>query len=366
MKILYDHQTFTLQNFGGISRYYFELINRFKGNDTCSVATTFTNNAYLNKNTYPNVMPFFPKNKFNYKPKIMNFVNQNKSLSQIKKSDFDVFHPTYYNDYFLKDISDKPFVVTFYDMIHEKISNKFSELNLNKKIYNQKKILIERSSKIIAISETTKKDIIDIFDVSEDKIEVVYLGNSLKNSSVGTKRIVYEDYILFVGNRSSYKNFEGLLKVMPELLIMNSVKLVCAGGGGFNLDEVNLINSMGLFDNVISLRDINDDILANLYSNALFFVFPSFYEGFGIPVLESFACGCPALLSDGGSLPEIGGSAAQYFNPNDQQSLYLAALNLLSNEKLRLELKDKGTERLQKFSWDNTFDNTLNVYKKII
>ncbi len=362
MKILYDHQTFTLQNFGGISRYFSELINLFNAEDTCSVATTLSNNAYLNTDNYPNLMSFFPNNKFRGKQKIMNYVNQSKSLSQIKKSDFDVFHPTYYNDYFLKDIGNKPFVVTFYDMIHEKFSN----LNLNNKIYNQKKILIEKSSKIIAISETTKKDIIDIFDVSKDKIEVIYLGNSLKKNSVGIKNFVDGDYILFVGNRSSYKNFEGLLKVIHKLLTMNNVKLICAGGGGFNLDEINLIKSLGLINMVISIRQINDDLLANLYGNALFFVFPSFYEGFGIPVLESFACGCPTLLSNGGSLPEIGGDAAQYFDPNDSQSLYRAVSNLLNNQELRENLIERGTTRLNKFSWEKTFSETLDVYKSVI
>ena len=117
---------------------------------------------------------------------------------------------------------------------------------------------------------------------------------------------------------------------------------------------------------MIYKKIISDEILANYYQHALFFCFPSLYEGFGIPVLEAFACGCPVLLSNGGALPEIGGDAVLYFNPYDEQSLYEAFEILLFNEALRSELRIKGYSRIKNFSWDKTYMETLSVYNSIL
>ncbi|MGM8362799.1 glycosyltransferase family 4 protein [Flavobacterium sp. ARAG 55.4] len=367
MKILFDHQIFTLQQYGGISRYIYELIKRFDNvNNSCNVGTVYSNNAYLNKETFHGVSPFFPTTNFRGKEYLYNSINQSKSLSKVRKSDFDIFHPTYYNDYFLKNLENRPFVITFHDMIHEKFENQYPELSNEVSVYQSKRKLAEKAQKIIAVSETTKKDIIDIYGIDEEKIDVVYLGNSLESSGGDQERIIKQDYILFVGNRLLYKNFEGFVTGVTQLLINNDLTLICAGGGDFSILEIQFIKKMNLEKRIILLKKINDTILSNLYTNALFFVFPSLYEGFGIPVLESFASGCPTLLSTGGSLPEIGGDAAIYFDPQDLHSLYMASSNLISDKKLRQNLKIKGTERIKKFSWDKTFENTLEVYKKII
>lgn len=367
MKVLFDHQIFTLQRYGGVSRYFFELIKRFDTIDnSCGVATLFTNNAYYNKSFNSKLNRIIPDSNFKGRSLITRNLNIKKSINDIKKGDFDVFHPTYYNDYFLKQIGNKPFVVTFYDMIHEKFAKQYPELANDVQTYEFKKNVAEKASRIIAISETTKKDIIDIYGIEKEKIDVVYLGNSLENKFTEVNKVVEQDYVLFVGNRSLYKNFEGFVAVVSSLLIENNLKLVCAGGGEFTFSEMDFINNMGLNKTIILIKNIDDKILSNLYKNALFFAFPSLYEGFGIPVLESFASSCPTLLSNGGSLPEIGGDAAVYFDVNSQDSLYQAASSLINNQQLREELREKGTIRLQHFSWDNTFNETLNVYNKII
>ena len=176
MKIQYDHQIFTQQKYGGISRYFFELIKRFDGNeDSCKVATMFSENAYYNKEVNPNLNRILPDSHFKGKERITSYLNRTKSLNDVQKGDFDVFHPTYYDDYFVNKLRGKPFVVTFYDMIHEKFSSQFESLRSDTNIFDGKKRLLEYSSKIIAISETTKNDIIEIFDVDSSKIDVVYL-----------------------------------------------------------------------------------------------------------------------------------------------------------------------------------------------
>lgn len=366
MKIQYDHQIFTMQHYGGISRYFYELIKRFDGiENSCDVATLFTDNAYYNKEFNPKLNRILPDSHFMGKGRITSFFNKRKSLQEVQKGDFDIFHPTYYDDYFLNTIKGRPFVITFYDMIHEKFSNQFESLKSDTKIYNRKKLLLENSSKVIAISETTKKDIIELFDVDASKIDVVYLGNSLQNFDIGNGPIVEDDYILFVGNRGQYKNFIFFVSAVAQLLIDNNLKLVCAGGGDFSEEEIILFKYLKLENKVVFKKISNDDVLSNYYTYALFFCFPSLYEGFGIPVLETFACGCPALLSNGGSLPEVGGDAALYFDPTDIQSLRNAANELINSQSLRQSLKEKGFTRLRKFSWDNTFLETIDIYKSI-
>ncbi|TRX13391.1 glycosyltransferase family 4 protein [Flavobacterium gawalongense] len=367
MKILYDHQIFTAQQYGGISRYFFELIKRFEGVEkSCEVATLFSDNAYYNKEVNPKVKPFFLDKNFRGKGRIVKQVNEKISNYKITKGDFDVFHPTYYDDYFLKRIKGKPFVVTFYDMIHEKFSSQFDILKSDTTIFDNKRRLLEHSSKIIAISETTKNDIVELFDVDKSKIDVVYLGNSLENFNIGNRRFVEDDYILFVGNRGTYKNFDFFVSAVADLLIKNDLKLICAGGGDFSIQEQTLLKSLNLENYVVFKKIINDDVLSNYYTHALFFVFPSLYEGFGIPVLEAFACGCPALLSNGGSLPEVGGDAAVYFDPTDIESLKRTTNELINNQSLRHKLKEKGSVRLNEFSWDKTFQETFEVYKTVI
>jgi glycosyltransferase involved in cell wall biosynthesis len=366
MKIQYDHQIFTNQQYGGISRYFYELIKRFDGIENVSnVAALFSNNAYYNEEVNSKVKPFFPKYNFRGKDRIMYSLNQQSSKLAISKGDYDVFHPTYYDRYFLKTIKSKPFVVTFYDMIHEKFEDQFSNLKQDKTTYNNKKLLLEHSSRIIAISETTKKDIIEIFNVDEAKVDVVYLGNSLKNP-VDSVKIIEYDYILFVGNRGGYKNFELFMTSIADLLKSHAIRLVCAGGGDFTIDEMLVIKKLDLELFVEFKKIVNDSVLANFYRFALFFAFPSLYEGFGIPVLESFACDCPALLSNGGSLPEVGGDSAAYFDPADSQSIYTSVSNLINTKSLRQTLKEKGAIRLKEFSWDRTFADTLDVYKSIL
>ncbi|WP_281637369.1 glycosyltransferase family 4 protein [Flavobacterium marginilacus] len=367
MKILYDHQIFTHQQYGGISRYFFELIKRFDGIDnSCGVGTLFTENAYYNEKNNPKLNRVLPNSNFKGKKRITNYLNEKKSIVQVRKGDFDVFHPTYYDDYFLRRIKKKPFVVTFYDMIHEKFTNQFESYRLNTKMFDIKRQLLEQSNKIIAISETTKNDIIEIFGVDKSKIEVIYLGNSLQNFTVAEERLINEDYILFVGNRRDYKNFDFFISGIADLLIENNLKLICAGGGDFTFEEQLFIKSLKLENHISFKRIINDDVLANYYSNALFFVFPSLYEGFGIPVLESFACNCPALLSNGGSLSEIGGDSVLYFDPTETESLRKATEKLIYSESLRKELKEKGKVRLNEFSWDKTFNDTLELYKSVM
>jgi len=366
MKVLYDHQTFTLQTYGGISRYFYELYSRFNLSDQeATIPLMFSNNAYLNTQTSRKVKSYFPNNNFPGKFRIQETLNRWSSSREIKGQKFDIFHPTYYDPYFLKSIGNKPFVVTFLDMIHEKFAFQYKELADDKESLENKKLLLKNASKIIAISESTKNDIIEIYGVSGNNIDVIYLGNSILPEKGRQSRLIEGKYLLYVGNRSVYKNFSFYLESIADILISEKLLLVCAGGGMFNSDELEFINKLGL-TNLVKFVGVNDHILKNLYSNAEAFVFPSIYEGFGIPVLEAFACQCPCLLSTGGSLSEIGGDSALYFSPDNANEIRSTLMDVLNDQALKTKMINLGTERLKLFSWDKTASQTLNLYKTLI
>lgn len=365
MRIFFDHQTFSLQSFGGISRYYAELITGINGvpDNHAYLSLLFSNNVHLQEK---GIAPckLFSNVNFYRKERIAYRLNKAYNIAQLNQRKYDIFHPTYYDPYFIPHIKDHPFVITFLDMIQEKFANQFPGLDDGGITTNHQRILANRADKIIAISESTKLDIIELLNVNPDKIEVIYLGNSIKRipSKLEDKKTI--PYLLFVGRRERYKNFEGLLKAIHFLLSKHRIKLVCAGGGAFTEEENKLVHSLGVED-LVEQHPINDLILQDLYRRAIVFIFPTFYEGFGIPVLEAFACDCPCIISNSSSLPEVGGNAALYIDPNSAESIVTAVEKIIDSSALRESLILRGREQLKHFSWNNTVSETLKVYKSL-
>ena len=390
MKILYDYQIFTKQNYGGVSRYFYELMDNLRAHKIdIEIPINYSKNIYIKEadflsrplKGYTEYKDFLlglrPKGKAKIYKLLqkLNFIknaetaNQKISIERLKKQNFDIFHPTYYDSYFLKYIGKKPFVLTIYDMIHETYPELFSADN---KIARQKKILAQKAEKIIAISENTKKDIIKFIGINEDKILVIHLGNSINrqenNLKINTDLLkkLPEKYILFVGNRASYKNFDNFSKALIPLFKINKkLNAVCAGGGEFSDKEINFFKTFNITDK-FRQYSVNDSDMTLLYKNALVFVFPSLYEGFGLPILEAFNCGCPVAASNRSSLPEIAGNAAAYFNPEDISSITDAINNIIADDGTKEKMKKNGFEQLKKFSWEKTAEKTLDVYNSIL
>lgn len=380
MKVLYDHQIFALQSYGGISRYYSELINYFRITRAaeCSLSIVYPKNYYINscgifKPSYP-----FQKigNLFSDRSKCS--INRINSEIEIFKGSYDIFHPTYYDTYFLKRINKKPFVLTIYDMIHERYPELFPKTD---KIAEYKRILASKATKIISISENTKKDILELYDIDEEKIEVIYLGSSMDRQSKtndlsgidGNVEIdsvlpggLPKRFILFVGNRGSYKNFLAFINSIASILTNDdSLCLVCAGSVYFSAAELAYFDRLAIRNKIIHIP-INDSILSYLYQKAIVFVFPSLYEGFGLPILESFSCGCPVALSDSSSFPEVAKDAAIYFDPRSKSSMEESILRIIYDERLRGILIKRGFDVLKDYSWEKTAQKTLDFYKDII
>jgi glycosyltransferase involved in cell wall biosynthesis len=376
MKILYDHQVFEEQEFGGISRYFSELIRR---NPEARLCLEYSDNIHIRD--HPrfekelrakdfHVDRFLGGIRFRGKNRIYSYYkripglrprsNKDASVEALKRGDFDLFHPTYYDPYFLDVLGNRPFVVTIYDMIHEKFPENFwSEDPTGER---KKRVALE-AALIIAISENTKKDILSAYEIDPGKIRVIYLGSSLRKGAIEGIDLP-DNYILFTGMRHGHKNFGFFAATIAELLIAKpDLYLVCTGPQ-FSREEAALFSNLGIAKKVLH-RFAPEAALYSIYSRARCFVFPSYYEGFGIPILEAFEAGCPVLLARASCFPEIAGDAALYFDPREGQELLDSLSELLKSESLRGELIAKGRKRLRDFSWDLTYSRTMDCYREI-
>lgn len=304
MKILFDSQIYDLQKFGGISRMYVDLHNEW--NKTEDVSSDFsvsvTNNFYLN-NVKSNITE-----KSN---------NRIFSIKMIESGDYDILYPTFFDTYFLEHLHGKPFVMSVHDMIPELYPQFFSRNDLQ---IVGKREMVKYASAIEVPTETTKRDLIKILGVDENKIHVIGRGIN-ENFGVGVKeeRIVDYKYVLYVGQRNAYKRFDWFIKYSSIFFKKHEeVHLICCGND-FTESEKELLDKNGILNKTHAFKP-NDAVLANLYKHAEFFVFSSEYEGFGLPVLESYKMGCIALLNDNDCFREITFGKGTFFSMNENES----------------------------------------------
>ena len=366
MNVVFDPQVFSFQEHGGISRYYCELLKQFSMMDGIdpSLIIEYSNSQYLPELDFIHVRHFFPSHRFKGRNEIIKLLNRMYVKRNFRvTSRPDVFHPTYYDPYFIDLLGDIPFILTIYDMSHELYPRLFSRFDFTAE--NKKKVSA-KANRIIAISEHTKKDIVSLLNIPASKIDVIPLATTISPTSMGNAAIpLPNNYILYVGKRNTYKNFSFLLEAIKALSQLNiTSSLICAGGGKFTTQERKDIHRLQLSDKIIQM-DIRDNLLAYLYSKAQAFVFPSLYEGFGIPILEAFVCGCPVLLSNRSSFPEVGGDAARYFDPESIPSLVERLAEVVEDKALAEDMRTKGFNRSKLFSWENTALKTIETYKKV-
>ena len=235
---------------------------------------------------------------------------------------------------------------------------------------------VQLATHVLADSQSTKNDLIELYATPEDKITVLYAGVSsifrpitdLDQLMKVRKRYKLGDqpFVLSVGTLQPRKNHATLIKAFELTLMDSDYNLVLAGGQGWSYEEVyDLVRSRGLQHRVLFPGFVADEDLSALYSSADVMAFPSLYEGFGLPVLESMACGVPVLASNISCLPEVAGSAALFVDPRDVEAMSAAMLKLVSNVDLRETLRKKGFERVEQFSWQSSAANLLRVYRDL-
>jgi len=233
---------------------------------------------------------------------------------------------------------------------------------------------VKKATRIIAVSQTTKDDLIKHLGIPQERISVVYEGVDHQLFKPTSRRFTNYPYLLFVGSEHPRKNFAGLLKAFSRLKgesRFKNLKLVKVGEAGgseaeFRKHTLQVINELEISADVIFTDYVAEEELPVYYSNAECFILPSFYEGFGFPPLEAMACGCPVIVSNRSSLPEIAGEAAIQVEPNDIEGIATAIREVLTYQQLRKSLINKGFKRAATFTWEHTAEQTLQVYCEVM
>lgn len=384
MKILYDHQAFTMQYFGGVSKCFCELVSHLPKDVSTEIGIVESDNIHLlqsgicrnlrsvrldwqkfdtkchfkgNWHLYMAMNQMFP-----FLPTTEN-LNRKYSINKLRLGNFDLFHPTFFDDYFLPYLNGKPFVLTVHDMMPELFPEHFKKNDLQ---ILRKKRLVEKAAAIIAVSKQTKQDLIDILGISSDRITVIYHGGPPREN-ITESPIINKPYFLYMGAREGYKNFDQLLIRFAEFSKKyKDVLLVCTGRR-FSIKELCFIKENKVTDRVIHVSATDKEV-KNLYANAIAFIYPSLYEGFGIPILEAFAYGCPVLLNNKSCFPEIAGDAGIFFCSDNNGMDLVENLELLINlsaEERKIFLM-KGYKQLNKFSWKESSKRLVEVYQTVL
>ena len=359
MKLILDNIVFSLQNAGGISVVWFELISRLlKENDIDINFLEYANNNIFRKNlklpplqtfSKPNILPI----------SILRYCNI--------KVDFDhsIFHSSYYRICNTPNVKN---ITTVHDFTYEKFKT-----GLPKKIHKlQKTHAINNSDGIICVSENTKIDLLKYNkNLDDSKIKVIHNGFSKDFYQLGSNKadflkglIDFEpgSYILYVGDRKNkYKNFDLVMKSAKQI----DMPLVIIGGGSLSKSENIKLKQLNGNTNFQHISNVSNNELNIIYNNAFCLLYPSSYEGFGIPILEAQSAGCPVISANSSSIPEVVGDSALLLENIIVEEIIDYMKNLINLSGFRNNIIQKGLINKKRFSWDKNYRDTINFYKKI-
>lgn len=358
------NKTTNLPNRVGSSVYCFELLKNLAKIDI--------------KNNYEIFLPQSPTNdlpkisdawKYRVLPSRKMWTITSLALTLLKDRSLDVFFtPTHY----LPIFAPKKSVVSILDVSYLYFPELFKKKDLIQ-LKKWTKYSAIKSMKILTISESSKSDIIKEYGVKESKVKVIYPGINkvlssryrvLSMEELNKKFGVNGKYILFVGTLQPRKNITRLIEAYSKL--DTDTQLVIVGRRGWQYEEILASpEKYNVKDRVLFLENVTDEELPAVYRNAHFFILPSLYEGFGIPVLEAMNYGTPVITSNVSSLPEVGGDAVLYVDPNDTMDISSKMKKLLSDDSLRRQLIEKGKKQVEKFSWEKSAKQTLAVLEEV-
>jgi glycosyltransferase involved in cell wall biosynthesis len=279
------------------------------------------------------------------------------------------FSPSHYGPRF----SPVKTAISIMDLSYIKFPYLFAKKDLYQ-LVNWTRASVNKAKRVFTISNSSRDDIIEAYGISEKNVIVTYPGVK-KISSSKQKTLSMEDltkkfgikgkYILFVGTLQPRKNIEKLIEAFSKLSEKN-LQLVIVGKKGWLYEPILASPAKyNVEDKVKFLDFVENEDLPSLYKNALCFVLPSLYEGFGLPVLEAMKYGCPVLISNVSSLPEAGGDAALYFDPENADEIAKTIEKVISDEKLRQDMIKKGYTQIKQFSWEKTAQKTLDVLQEL-
>ncbi len=371
MRILYDDQIFIYQRWGGISRYFAELIAHLPADCTPVVGVSVSPNVHAA--ALPGVTPYrglwaedgvlpagLARGRLvrRLREAHLRRLNRPRLHALLAREPPDVLHITLdYDEDWLPLIGGTPFVYTVHDLIPERYWQ-------SPAYFERRKRLAARAARLIAVSENTRRDCVRFLGVPESKVEVIHHAPTLRAPPADGADGDSGAFLLYVGGRNRQKRFAWLAEALAPLLRARpELRLVCTGAP-FTRREAALLRRLGIARRV-SAGFYGDADLARLYRQARAFVYPSEYEGFGLPILEAFAAGCPAVLAEASCFPEVGGDAALTFAPDDADGLRARLLSVLDDPARRASLIVRGRARAARFSWEETAARTAAVYRRV-
>lgn len=361
MRVAFDEQIFALQAYGGISRMFAELAKVFIEDPDLGVELLPLNAPVINRYLLDN-------DTLRTRMAVRDAGHEYKSLARYMmrvqpRPGNEVVHNTFYLPHGLSGYPKAKRIVTVHDMIPELMPQTRRRLDF----LTLKKRYVTRADHVICVSEATKADLIKIYGQIDAPISVVHHGvdpaftpGAARHPGLPAK------YILDVGNRSQYKDAVVLMRAFAQVAKDEpDLALLFVGGGPFTADEQRTLQQLGIENRAVQVN-LPDSAMPAAYGNAQAMVFPSRFEGFGLPALEAMACGTPTILANATSLPEVGGDAAAYFPPGDDSALAAEITRVLHDEQWREQLTHAGLERAGQFTWRKAAIKTIDVYRAAV
>lgn len=395
MRVLYDGVIYRIQRYGGVVRYFNGLIHHLPPSihpillapNRPAVAPQHPNLATHIETCESLLWPIKPLRK-----KII----AHRSYNRVALEQPDVIHPTYYYSSLrhLNERIDIPTVLTVYDLIHEKFPRQMDPYG---KQIRLKQNALQRADAIVCISESTRRDLLNHYAVPEDRVEVIYPGceftpvtvttgeaatfrggdlgtvacDTHQGSRNGTTELACElpgsqRYLLYVGERSFYKNFDRTLQAFSRIAPrFPELELKCVGGKPFSHAEKQRMVELKIERRVTRLPHVPDQQIQSIYSAATALIYPSLYEGFGIPILEGMSCGTPVLTSNRASMPEVAGDGAILFDPYSVDEIAETMRQIGEDESLRQTMIRKGLARAARFSLSHSAQRMAEIYRAV-
>jgi len=357
MRVLFDEQIFLLQKRGGISRYFTELIRTFVMTPKLQIEPVLnfkeTSNEILLSLSRELDLGIAKSSS----PKPLQIIRSITS-NAFRIPKVDLLHHTFYSKTYWHSAFNGPRISTHYDMIPER----FQETRLGINFHLSKHWYYKNVDHIFSISHSAKQDLLDLWPDIKTPISITHLGKPDASKQEIQRK---QGHIIFVGVRRGYKDAESLLRAFARLPEHLRIKLEFLGGDEFTESEKDLIRGLGL-DKHAMQRNVTDLELSEAYCKAHLFIFPSRYEGFGLPTLEALQLGCRSILSDTPALREVAGTCADYFTPGNVDDLTNALLKALNEGVEQNPYLESGINRAMKFSWLETAQETAKVYHSLI
>jgi glycosyltransferase involved in cell wall biosynthesis len=361
MRVAFDEQIFAIQRFGGISRQFAELAAAFIEDPGLDVELLPLNAPVINSYVLDDARV---RARLAVRDARHEYVSLLRYFMRVQpRRGLDIMHNTFYLPHGLIQYPGARRIVTIHDMIPEMMPSTRRRLDL----LTLKKRYVERADHVVCVSEATRRDLVRVYPSIKAPVTVVHHGVD-KRFVPGAAPLpgLPERYVLFVGNRSQYKDAAVLFRAMAGLPgDLQDVHLVCVGGGPFTSAEERDHRELGLSGRVHQIGLVDAE-MASAYGNAECFVFPSRFEGFGMPALEAMACGTATVLADSTSLPEVGGDAAVYFAVGDEARLAAALTEVLRDASLRQDLEERGLKRAHSFTWARAAEQHVAVYREAL